>query len=69
MLLRYFIFLLGIILTSIGLAFGIIYLNLLNMGYSFSLYVNFISRRLECHMFFIGILLILLSMYKRKEKL
>lgn len=68
MLLRCFVFFSGVILTSIGLAFIIIYLNLLNMGYSFSLYVNFIIRKWECLLFIFGIFLIFISVFKRKEK-
>jgi len=68
MLLRFFIFFLGIVLCSLGATFTIIYLNLLNMGYSFLSFVNFIIRRIECLLFFLGVLLIFLSIYKRKEK-
>ena len=68
MLLRIMFFLLGVIVCSIGVTFIIIYLNLLNMGYSFWNYVNFIIRRLECLSFFIGITMIYLSSFKRKGK-
>lgn len=68
MLLRVMIFLIGIVLCSIGVTFTIIYLNLLNMGYSFWNYVNFIIRRIECLLFFVGIIMIYMSRYKRKGK-
>lgn len=58
--------LISILMLSLSLFFIIIYLNLLTFGYSFFDYVHFISRRLECMMFLIGIL-ILVCCFKRKE--
>ena len=55
------LFIIGVILTSLGITFMILYLNLLTMGYSFLEFVNFIIRRLECWLFLIGIFLILLA--------
>lgn len=68
MLTRIFLFIFGIILTSSALTFIILYLNLINMGYTFNNYVNFIIKRFECWNLVIGILFILISMIKRKEK-
>lgn len=68
MLLKIFIFIVGILLTSLSLASSILYLNLLNMGYSFMEYVNFISVRFECLAFILGIILIIISMKKKKGK-
>ena len=68
MLFKIFLFITGIILTSISISSIVLYLNLINMGYSFMEYVNFISVRFECFLFIIGILLIILSLIKRKEK-
>lgn len=56
------IYFLGIIFTSIGIFFTIIYLNLLTMGYSFGEFVKFISRKLEFWFILIGIVLIALSL-------
>ena len=67
MFLRGILFLLGITLTVIGLTNIILYLNLLVNGYTFLEYVNFIIRRFECLSLIIGILLIYLSMYRRKK--
>ncbi len=53
---------LGVILSSIGLNFIILYMNLFSFGYSFLEYVYFISKRLECLLFLIGLVLILFSM-------
>lgn len=68
MFLRYMAYFIGLLLSSTGLVFIIIYLNLMNIGYSFIEYVNFIIRRVECINFVIGIIIMFLSMYKRKEK-
>ena len=53
---------LGILCLSVGLFFIILYLNLLTMEYSFFQYVHFISKRVECLLFIVGLLLILLPM-------
>lgn len=54
--------LLGVFLASIGLMFILLYTNLLIMGYSFWDFVQFISKRFECLLFLIGIVLLLLSL-------
>ena len=59
---RILLYILGIILTSIGLFFIIIYLNLLTIGYSFPEFVKFISRRVEVWLFLVGIICIALSL-------
>ena len=67
MFLRGILLLLGITLTVIGLTNIILYLNLLVNGYTYLEYVNFIIRRFECLSLIIGILLIYLSIYRRKK--
>ena len=59
---RILLYIIGIILTSIGLFFIIIYLNLLTIGYSFSDFVKFISRKVEVWLILIGIICIALSL-------
>lgn len=59
---RILLYITGIILTSIGFFFLIIYLNLLTIGYSFPFFVKFISRRLEVWLIFIGIICIIISL-------
>lgn len=56
----------GIILCSIALFFIIIYLNLLNVGYSFLEYVKFINMRIECLILYIGVFLIYKSLERKK---
>ena len=59
---RILLYIIGIILTSLGLFFIIIYLNLLTMGYSFLFFVKFISRRVETWLLVIGIICIAISL-------
>lgn len=56
------ILVLGIAVSSVGLMFIILYLNLLTLGYSFFEFVHFISTRFECLLFFLGLILIFFSM-------
>ena len=59
---RILLYIIGVILTSIGLFFIIIYLNLLTIGYSFLEFVKFISRRFEVWLLLIGIICIIISL-------
>ena len=68
MIFRIMLFLLGIILCSIGLSFTIIYLNLLNMGYNFKEYVHFIISKWECLIILVGFFFIFLSVHTKGDK-
>lgn len=57
---RIFFFLLGFALMVIGTSYIILYINLLTIGYNFSFYVNFITRRIECYFAIIGFIIIFL---------
>ena len=61
MFIRFFLFLLGFGLTTIGFVYIICYLNLLTIGYNFFDFVNFIIRRIECINAIIGIIIMYLS--------
>ena len=65
---RIFFFLLGFGLMTIGFVYIILYLNILNLGYNFSYYVNFISRRIECYFSIIGFIILNLSIYIKGDK-
>jgi len=69
MFFRIIIFLLGIILTITGMISLILYLNLLTFGYSFLEYVNFIIRKFECISLFIGLIIIWISITRRKHEI
>ena len=61
-----FFLVLGYMLTLLGSTYIIGYLNLLQIGYNFSDYVNFIIRRFECLTFVIGIIILFISVIFNK---
>lgn len=65
---RIIIFLIGVFLSSYALMFIIVYLNLLKMGYSFLDYLKYIATSPECLVIFLGILLIHLSLRRKKHE-
>lgn len=54
--------------SAYSITFIIIYLNLLNMGYSFNEYLSFICTKYECISLIIGIILIVCSFIRKKDK-
>lgn len=65
---RIFFFLVGFALMVLGFSFLILYLNLLTIGYNFSFYVQFITRRIECYYAVIGFIIILLTLIIKGDK-
>lgn len=65
---RIFFFLLGFGLMVVGFTYIILYLNLLNIGYNFNQYVNFIIRRFECYYSLIGLLIIIITLFVKGER-
>lgn len=68
MLNRILLFLIGFGLLIIGFTYMIMYLNLMAIGYSFIDYLTFIFTRLECLLSIIGIVFMLIAMYKKGDK-
>lgn len=66
-MIRILLFLIGFGFTVIGSIYLISYLNLLTIGYNFLDYVKFITRRLECYYFIIGMVIILISINKGEK--
>lgn len=64
---RFFIFLFGFGLSVVGLVYIISYLNLLAVGYNFLEYVNFICRKGECIVGFIGIIIVFLTIFTKER--
>ncbi len=56
-------FLIGFGFSVIGFVFIISYLNLISLGYNFLEYVNFISRKAECLIGPIGLIITFLSIF------
>ena len=69
MIARVFFFLLGFGLSVIGFTYVIGYLNLLTMGYSIIDYLCFISKRYECIMAIIGIIIVNLAIFKGGDRI
>lgn len=67
MFVRVLFFVLGLVLSIIGLVYDISYLNLLTMGYNFCFYVKFIFSRIECLLFFIGIFIMFFSLFLKGD--
>lgn len=63
MIIRITIFLIGFGFSVIGFVFIISYLNLIPLGYNFLEYVNFIVRKGECLIGFIGLSMTFLAIY------
>ncbi|WP_386055911.1 hypothetical protein [Thalassobacillus hwangdonensis] len=63
-MIQWFIFLIGFGFTVTGGTSLIGYMNLLPAGMSWQEYVIFIQSRMECWLFLIGLLLMLLSTLK-----
>lgn len=62
---KFFLYILGVFLVSLGIFFTIIYLNLLRLGYSLIEFGKFIIRKPEFWLIIIGIILILLALERR----
>ncbi|MFS0865586.1 hypothetical protein [Fredinandcohnia sp. 179-A 10B2 NHS] len=60
---RAFVFLIGFGLAVSGGISTIAYLNLLTTGYSFIEYLTFISGRVECYLFIVGMAMSWISIY------
>jgi len=67
-MIRIFFFLTGFALMIIGFVYTILYLNILTIGYNFSVYGEFIIRRIECYYIIIGFILILLTLTIKGDK-
>ena len=66
-MLRIFFFLFGFGLMVVGFTYIILYLNLFSVGYNFLEYVNFIFSRIECYFVFVGLIILILSMFIKGE--
>ncbi|MBQ9730709.1 MAG: hypothetical protein IJV94_01125 [Bacilli bacterium] len=61
------LFTVGIYLASVGLFFISIYSTVLNMGYSFYDFINYIVRKPEIYLLFVGIILAFIGMFVKKK--
>jgi hypothetical protein len=63
MIFRFFILLIGFGLAVTGGVSMIAYLNYVTAGYTFLYYLKFIGLRVEFHLFLIGFIMIVVSIY------
>ncbi len=67
MLIRIVSFIIGFLLASLSLAFIMLYINIINLGYNFIDFLNFILKKPELYLLFIGIILMMLAFRKDKK--
>ena len=67
-MIRFFLFLIGFGFSIIGCMYIILYLNYLTIGYTMLDYLSFISRRFECLLAIVGIILIAIAIFKKEIK-
>ncbi|MFD2681248.1 hypothetical protein [Bacillus seohaeanensis] len=68
MVFQMFLLCVGFGLAVAGGVSIIIYLNLLTTGITFTDYLLFVSTRLECYLFIIGIMIISIAIYFPRKK-
>ncbi len=61
------LFTVGIYLASVGLFFITIYSTVLNMGYTFNEFINYVARKPEIYLLFIGTVLAFIGMFAKKK--
>lgn len=66
-MIRFFLFLIGFGFSIIGCMYIILYLNYLTFGYTMLDYLSFISRRFECLLAIVGIILIAIAIFKKGD--
>ena len=68
MMIRFFLFLIGFGFSLIGFMYIILYLNYLTIGYTVLEYLGFIIKRFECILSGIGVILIMIALFKKETK-
>jgi len=63
-IIRVFLFLIGFGFSIIGFMYLILYLNYLTIGYTFLEYLTLVSKRFECILAILGIILIIIAIFK-----
>ena len=63
---RFFLFLIGFGFSIIGFMYIILYLNYLTIGYTFIEYLSLISKKIECLLAIVGIIIIMVVIFKKE---
>ena len=66
-MIRFFLFLIGFGFAIIGFMYIILYLNYLTIGFTIKEYLLFIVKRFECLLALLGLLLIIIAIFKKGE--
>ena len=61
------LYIIGVFLVSLSICFMIIYLNLFTIGYTTLEYLKYIFSKGEIFLLILGIILIVVGVYKRRE--
>ena len=64
---RIYLLLVGIIISSVNLFFMLLYISIINSGYSLFYFFKYLLTHLEIYLFLIGIFMIFLSIKERKK--
>ena len=64
---RVFFFLLGFGMSVIGFMYMMLYLNLMTMEYSFSEYIVFILKRIDCILGLIGLIVVTITIFYKGD--
>lgn len=67
-MIRFFLFLIGFGFSIIGCMYIILYLNYLTIGYTIFDYLSFVSKKIECLLAVVGIILIAIAIFKKEIK-
>ena len=67
MITRIILFIIGFMLMVIGMSYIIVYSNLLTFGYTFKEYLEYLISRYECLYFIIGLLIIIVIIFRREK--
>ena len=65
MILKIMFFIIGFSMMTIGMAYIIVYSNLLTFGYSIKEYLLYIITRYECWYFIIGLIIITILIFRK----
>lgn len=67
-MMKVFYFLLGFLLMVIGFFYTIVYINLISFGYNIKEYFLYLITRYECWFLVLGLLIILITLFRKEKK-
>ena len=67
-MLRLMFFLIGFGLSIIGFVYIIAYLNYITIGYTWENYLEIVTRKPECFIGLIGVLILVITIFTRRDE-